>query len=265
MNQIVRRIFAGVSAAILSVSAISSDTWIGNFMQTLHADSDETVLKQGSTDFSDLEQDTRTDDSGNKFYNTNYGLHTDKTVSKAYSDGRTFDIDLESWYIGERPADVGMVLDASGSMAWTTTNPDPIYAGDIDGLKPNTFLTDEQLKLILDPEKTDNSKISYTDYQYYIYEARPSVSEFVPLGYWDGSLITNTFDPIQKLKETWSDKNLTGYYPFLSGEGTKNQVSTSSGELSYVDSIGNIGLAGVSNAYTNGDGDKSERNTFRGY
>ena len=112
MNQIVRRIFAGVSAVILSVSAISSDTWIGNFMQTLHADSDETILKQGSQEeFDNLEQDTKTDDSGNKIYNTNYGLHTDKTVSKAYSDGRTFDLDLESWYIGEKPVDVGLVLD----------------------------------------------------------------------------------------------------------------------------------------------------------
>ncbi len=232
MNQVIRKIFAGVSAAILSVSAISSDTWIGNFMQTLHADSDETVLKQGSQDnFLNPEQDTRTDDSGNKIYNTNYGLHTDKTVSKAYSDGRTFDIDLESWYIGEKPVDVGLVLDASGSMAWTTNTlyPLEIDTEDIESIIGKYGITDsnedgstdindivewqnnsenggylpqDAVDLILDPNNTDNTKLGYDKYKYYVYEDRSSVSEFVPLGYWDGGA-----DPID-------DESLIGYYPF---------------------------------------------------
>ena len=208
MNQVVRRIFAGVLAVILSVSAIGSDTLIGNFRQTLHADSDEIVLKQGSTDFFNPEQDTIIDKSGNKIYNTNYGLHTDKTVSKAYSDGRTFDLDLESWYIGEKPVDVGLVLDASGSMAWTTNTlyPLEISSERIVELKAEQeanggYLTENTVETILNPENTDNTKLGYDGYKYYVYEDRSAVSEFVPLGYWDGG------SPL-------IDESLIGYYPF---------------------------------------------------
>ena len=190
MNKIVRRIFAGVSAVILSVSAIGSDTWIGNFMQTLHADSDETVLKQGSQDnFLNPEQDTRTDDSGNKIYNTNYGLHTDKTVSKAYIDGRTFDLDLESWYVGANPADIGFVLDASGSMAWSTTSLDPLYVKNWEDIGKNKILSDEELAEILHTDYTNNDPVSYKDYHYYIYDPRDTVNEFVPIGYWDANKV----------------------------------------------------------------------------
>lgn len=219
MKGLARRLIAGFSAAALLVSAVGSDAFTRSLKRTIYADSVDESGKWGSKDdFDDLEQDTR-DSDGNKIYNTNYGLHTDKTVSKAYADGRTFDVDLESWYIGENPADVGMILDASGSMAWTTTNPEPINCTGL-GLTPNTFLTDEELKKILDPEKTDNSKISYTGYQYYIYEARPSVSEFVPLGYWDGKLQETSVDPIEELKKTWGD-SLIGFYPFTSREDLK--------------------------------------------
>ncbi len=222
MNQFVRRIFAGVSAVILSVSAIDSDTLIGNFRQTIRADSAGSTQKKGSDDTSLFEAEKDTIVSGaDKIYNTNYGLHTDKTVSKAYDDGRTFDLDLESWYIGEKPVDVGLVLDASGSMAWTTNTLFPLEVDTelsadeqeylnskygknnlIDIQNDNGgYLPQDVVDLILDNTKTDNTKLGYDKYKYYVYEDRPSVSEFVPLGYWDGG------SPL-------IDDSLIGYYPF---------------------------------------------------
>lgn len=63
-----------------------------------------------------------------KLYNTQEGLHTDKTASvyepsdenDPLDDGRTFNLDLEAWYTEGSPAQVGMVLDASGSMAFSS-------------------------------------------------------------------------------------------------------------------------------------------------
>ena len=219
MNKIAKRMVAGASAAVLFVSAVWSDAFMGLLRGTIYADSVEENGIMGDRDFKDPQQDTRIDDAGNKVYNTNYGLHTDKTLSKAYSDGRTFDVDLESWYIGEKPADVGMVLDASGSMAWTTQNPTaiPFDVKDLETFKSeydidqNVFLTNDQLSHILETKNTDNSKISYTGYQYYVYEARASVSEFVPLGYWDGTLQT-------------ADTKLRGYYPFDNDDRWANKV-----------------------------------------
>ena len=56
-----------------------------------------------------------------KFYSTNEGMHTNKTLVQL--DGRTFLSDLEAWYIEGNAANIGFVLDASGSMAFTSDNP----------------------------------------------------------------------------------------------------------------------------------------------
>ena len=61
-----------------------------------------------------------------KLYNTSSGLHTDKTVyaTEASGDGisgsREFDVTLESWYGGNATADIGLILNASGSMAFSS-------------------------------------------------------------------------------------------------------------------------------------------------
>ena len=225
MKKLVKRWIAGVSAAVLLVSAVGSDTFTNVFMRTVSADSASSQKNAKSTGFKNLEQDT--DEAGN--YNTGYGLHTNKTASIAegYDDGRTFDVNLESWYVGENPVDVATILDASGSMAWTVDTLDPLeitdemieninkkynFKSDSPTIKDlrdwqnnaenDGYLPQDAVDMILDPAKTDNSKLSYADYMYYVYEERSSVSEFVPLGYWDGGI-----DPK-------NDSSLIGYYPF---------------------------------------------------
>lgn len=65
---------------------------------------------------------------GDRVYDTSAGLHTNKTASLAtaagLNDGRAFNLTLESWYAGGNMADVGLILDASGSMAFLTTGLD---------------------------------------------------------------------------------------------------------------------------------------------
>lgn len=219
MNNIARRIIAGVSAAALFVSAVGSDAFMGIFGREIYAVSATGTGKNGrSTGFPNLEQDTDGDD-----YNTGYGLHTNKTATAVGTDGRTFDVNLESWYVGENPVDVATILDASGSMAWTVDTLEPLEIntdsknyesvndkyGTIESIKDLQKIQDENggylpqdvVDCILDPKNTDNSKLSYSDYLYYVYEARSSVSEFVPLGYWDGGAPSGALKPI-------------GYYPF---------------------------------------------------
>ena len=217
MNKITKRIVAGVSALALMASAVGVDQLADLFMKTSYAEGykGKNAL---STGFSNLEQDTNKDG----YYNTGYGLHTNKTVTNVGDDGRTFDVNLESWYVGENPVDVATILDASGSMAWTVNTLDPmevdaqISEDDKKYLKSKYktdslaeiqtdnggYLPQDVVDLILDPENTDNTKLSYAGYKYYVYEDRSSVSEFVPLGYWDGGV-----DPK-------NDDSLIGYYPF---------------------------------------------------
>lgn len=209
MNHIARRMIAGVSATALFVSAVGFDVFDEELVKPVSAVS--TIAgssgKNGrSTGFPDPEQDTDKDG----YYNTGYGLHTNKTAT-AVDDGtgRTFDVDLESWYVGENPVDVATVLDASGSMAWTVDTLDPLELDEKQTaeLKKEQeanggYLTEDTVEKILDPENTDNTKLSYAGYKYYVYEARSSVAEFVPLGYWDGGI-----DPK-------NDPSLIGYYPF---------------------------------------------------
>lgn len=66
-----------------------------------------------------------------KFYSTTEGLHTDKTASPVEgSDGRSFNLDLEAWYTEGHGVEVGMVLDASGSMAFASDTPEAINVGE---------------------------------------------------------------------------------------------------------------------------------------
>ena len=93
-----------------------------------------------------------------KVYNTAEGLHTDKTatehigtipdldedgkqktddetgelLTKEGHDGRTFDVQLDVWHSKGFAPWVGMVLDASGSMAFASDVPTPINVNDFD-------------------------------------------------------------------------------------------------------------------------------------
>ena len=241
MGKIITRITSGIVATAIIFSSFGLDAIIDDLSGAMLVTHAQDALggslnaRYGSPDgFTDGDgKDTRIED-GVKYYNTGYGLHTDKTVSSYASDGRTFDLDLESWYVGENPADVGMVLDASGSMAWTTNVLKPLdiqkdsdlSSAEIEELRSSQesnggYLTEEQVEKILKPENTDSSKILYDNYSYYVYESRPSVSEFVPLGFWEGNIS----------RPASSIGNLIGYYPF---DGTLENKAVSGNSASVI-------------------------------
>ena len=171
-------------------------------------------------------------------YNTAPGLHTNKTVTNA--SGRTYDINLESWYASGTPADVGLILDASGSMAFTADTPTAITKNDfkeepdgdeIQKIEPYTYITPEQLDKILDNKLTDNSLLGYGDYHYYVFDGRSETAEFAPLTYWDGKIQAQTY----KIEEYTFPlrENLLGYYSFngdlengIGGEAVSNNGKT---------------------------------------
>ncbi len=163
-----------------------------------------------------------------KVYSTLAGLHTDKTVTAV--DGRTFNVDLESWFSGAPTANIGLILDSSGSMAFSSDELKPININELglseeqkeklsekilkegryvenptaDTWSKEIFLTNEEVNSILNIYNTDDSKLSASDYSYYVFDERDSVNEYVALGYWDGSL------------KDLRDK-IIGYYQFNRG------------------------------------------------
>ena len=163
-----------------------------------------------------------------KVYSTLAGLHTDKTATAI--DDRTFNLDLESWYSGAPTANVGLVLDSSGSMSFTSDELTPININELDlsdeqkvALKAKIlkaekyeanptneewdkkiFLTNEEVNSLLNIHNTDDSKLSASGYTYYVFDPRSTVNEYVALGYWDGS--------IKDIKE-----KIIGYYEFNRG------------------------------------------------
>lgn len=123
-------------------------------------------------------------------YNTSAGLHTNKTAT-ALDDGRTFDVKLENWFTGANTADVSMILDASGSMAFFAADESKAVSVNNTELVPddklNTLLDQDTVNQILSRNNTDNSSLSYSEYNYYVYDSRVNTAEYVPLGYWNGS------------------------------------------------------------------------------
>ena len=168
-----------------------------------------------------------------KMYSTLEGLHTDKTAYAVEDDGRTFNLELESWYVGAKAADVGMILDASGSMASPTNTLQPISDAikRLDDLSnpidENGFLTDEALERILKQTETDNSPLGVSGYGYYLFDGRSSTNDYFPIGYWDGTTPAPKTEPLIPHVDS-----LIGYYPFIQGkDGNKrawfvNQAKT---------------------------------------
>ena len=319
--------------------------------------------------------DVRYDEENNKFiYDTSEGLHTNQSITvdpdvkedgtgETKQDTREFELTLESWYAGNNSiADIGMVLDASGSMAFTYDAPSVIdvldtwstplddsfnsvsivergfkidsfagtenfekevemddnavsalyveyqpllayvfthsdkakefevakdtyvdfsasdgcisaklygYIDDVDnceeydgkfardyfekteageyrlktedlkyfyvGEDGMPYLTNAGVSFILDPTKTDTSRLGYADYTYFVYDPREGTKEFVPLGYWDGN--NKKDDPIDE--EALSD-GYVGYYKF--DNSLKNSVKGSEpGKASYPVKLGTDG------------------------
>ena len=116
-------------------------TWLYLYYST------QTVGKHGGTVEQSIGFDTKIE-GGHKIYDTSrMGLHTDKTATAVNTDAagntRSFDLTLESWYV-DKSADVAMVVDASGSMAWPIDKMTPITAS---GTK-NTLLSTDAVNQI---------------------------------------------------------------------------------------------------------------------
>lgn len=166
--------------------------------------------------------------NGTKVYDTSRdGLHTDKTAvvhgAGSGTDGRTFDLTLESWNIGTNMANVGMVFDASGSMVWASNTPEAItkspteWGNLIGSYTPYTVLSDDQVNAILDTAGTDNSKLNYNDYKYYLYDRKAGVNEFVPMGYSNGTASDGLFEMDGQPMARATNNGGAGWYYVNSG------------------------------------------------
>ncbi len=130
--------------------------------------------------------------NGERIYDTSRNwLHIEKTAKvhkdeQGNTDGRTFDLTLEGWNIGNNIANVG-------SMVWPSDSPEKIKknASEWHSLIGNynnySYLSQTQVDKILNKKNTDNSRLNYNGYKYYLCDYRSSVAEYVPLGYSEGN------------------------------------------------------------------------------
>ena len=234
----------------------------------------ENFAEATGTDLVDLKDHPEIDTiiSGtDRLYNTSPGLHTDKRVSEIPgSDGRTYDLTLESWYSGGNISDIGLILDASGSMAWTSENLEPYKVSNEDvpeeywttaDASDITYLTSAQVESVLNKNNTDNSKLGYSGYSYYIYDPRSTVKEFVPIGYWSGESVKLN-NPAINIKDIPFSMGLLGYYNF---EGNCKNILTdgeptfngSAGEIKYTK--GGEGFSKNSSLNSNDSAEKEEK------
>lgn len=179
----------------------------------------DTLQEKNGANLGDKETEIREDE---KVYNTSApGLHTDKTIAAAEGsdDGRTFDLTLESWYVGNNQANVGMVLDASGSMAFTSNDLEPIKMTEEQIKKYGTlqYIPQNDVNDILNSFYTDNSKLGYSDYTYFVYDPSEGTKEYVPIGYWNG-VAKDIRMPLPAREE------LISYYPFNQSGNQINEV-----------------------------------------
>ena len=193
----------------------------------VHAFYKSRLEKEGANDLGAKETQEKTD--GTKVYNTSKdGLHTDKTAKAVRGDGRDFELTLESWFVGNNQADVGMVLDASGSMAFTSNNLEPIRMSDqqIKQYGREKYISQDQVNHILNPFYTDNSKLAYSGYSYFVYDPSDETKEFVPIGYWNG--VTKTISPGKA--DLPEKDSLQGYYSFDSTLDRRNEAEVLTGD-----------------------------------
>jgi len=156
----------------------------------------------------------RYDKEDGKYYNKEVGLYTDKSAQRVRD--REFLVNLEAWYV-DTAASVGVVLDSSGSMAWTAGEPTPLLLDELTDINGNRVFTAAELQdlannyydlnhainrtnnaaaytildRMLDKTETDNSNLNYNSYKYYVYTHTATstnpINEYVALGYTDGN------------------------------------------------------------------------------
>lgn len=164
--------------------------------------------KEDATQDSTTTSKDRYDKNGrDEYYTGGDGLFNNKKASVVSGTDRQFVLDLEAWYVKEA-ASVGMVLDASGSMAWTAGEPQMMkltaqQLASIEQKLGPTYESDQNASHFLDPDdvdrllvntRVDSTAMGYNGYHYYIYDPRDTVLEFVALGYVDsdcGSVNSN--------------------------------------------------------------------------
>ena len=150
---------------------------------------DETGAKRGSTiDNTDVENK----DDAILYDTSRVGVHTEKRIKQTDETGNNFEITLESWNVSQPPS-ISLVVDASGSMAWPIDRLEPITFTkeelESKGLyvkSPWQPMLGEDVAKILDQTLTDNTKLSHGGYQYYAFDERASVNEYVPIAYMYG-------------------------------------------------------------------------------
>ena len=287
-----KEVYSGLTVAAGHGALTSINTTNGT--ATIHYDSkvplvklnfyykEKIEVKEGGNVTGQPLYDTKIE-GGKKIYDTSTeGLHTDKTATPvtnspnaAYNDGRTFNLTLESWNVGPSGADVGMVLDASGSMTWSSSVPEPVKvtrmpSGTIEGNLSN-WLTLEQVNSILDKTRTDNSPMGYNGYTYYVQDSLNG-NEFTPLGYYvtsegrtkdDGRGLYKTNNGITFAKGkggdgNWCDQPDEGWYYV----NTSNARNYKNGSPKQYANWGNLNESGrlrdssgnVTNTYVNNDG-----------
>ena len=94
-----------------------------------------------------------------KFYSTNEGLHTNKTLMQI-GDGRLFLFDLEAWYVEGYAPQLGFILDASGGMAAPSDTPEIInvYSALLDQLKTLGVSKNSDGKYVYNGKEYDDPK-----------------------------------------------------------------------------------------------------------
>lgn len=245
VNESITVVGSGTDDAVFGESSIQTDpeqdtAWVYTYIETI--DEDHVAGKivrneEGDPIYNeeDLPEDLKEKVKLTKIYSTLEGLHTDKTATKVTDDSRKFTIDLESWFAGAKPANVGLLLDASGSMIFTSDPLRPININNTEDVdltpeqkeqllsktlsterydsnpendvwEQDIFLTQEEVNWILNPNNTDDNPLSDSAYNYFVFNESDEVKEYAPLGYWDGSLEDDIYDSI------------IGYYEFEHGD-----------------------------------------------
>ena len=135
-------------------------------------------------------------------YSTSQGLHTGTSVLAQDSDGRTFVLELDAWFVANFVSRLTFILDASDSMAHAYNTPDKIDVESVmeslssedkttlqakidaakEGRWADAFLEGDELARFLNPRKTDNSLLGVSGYSYFVCDGK----EYIPLAYWNG-------------------------------------------------------------------------------
>lgn len=171
-------------------------------------------------------------DAEGNYYNGALGLYTDKTAKAVDGTDREFLVELEAWYV-DNPASVGMVLDASGSMAWTAGIPTALELTQAQYNQLRRYNSASNpiplnlLNTVLDPTAVDNSNNGYNGYKYYVKTLTATtnnpIDEYVALGYKDSRATTTVrYNNTDYTRATLGNNGTTEGYALITNAGPSN-------------------------------------------